>query len=73
MGCHCAHASTGKRFTSDDDSVVDPERKAVLATCDEVMRSDEEFTIDYRCRVCGTVWAEHCRDTGPTMIWYLTR
>ena len=69
--CTCEAAKSKHSFASVRDAVLGTEMDGVLATCDETARSEEKWMSLYRCRVCGTVWAQACFDSGHVLFFYL--
>jgi hypothetical protein len=58
-------------ITSGRDAPMGNTYDAVLKTCDLLAQSEEKYMAVYRCRVCGTLWAEACYDSGMVMFFYL--
>jgi len=46
-------------------------RDAILKSCELLASSPEKYMSVYRCRVCRTLWAEACYDSGMVMYDYL--
>jgi hypothetical protein len=53
------------------DAPMGNDRDAILSSCDLLAKSPDMYSAVYRCRVCGTVWAEACYDSGMVLYEYL--
>lgn len=47
------------------------ERDVIIANADLLTHSKEKWMWLYRCRTCGTEWAEACYSSGHMEIYYL--
>jgi len=68
--CNCAEALQHS-FATANDAPMGGEYHAIVAGCELVVRSEEEWMSLYRCRTCGRFWAEACYDSGHVFFYYL--
>jgi uncharacterized CHY-type Zn-finger protein len=58
-------------FVTVDDALMGNKYDAVIVNAEQIARSEEKWMSLYRCRVCGTLWAEGCYDRGQVYFYYL--
>lgn len=69
--CVC-HEALGHSFRTVRDSVYGAWDKDVIVANSELLaQSDEKWMRLYRCRACGTLWAEACYSSGHMNLYYL--
>jgi hypothetical protein len=70
--CVCRDALLGHSFASVRDAVSGALDKDVIVANSELLaQSDEKWMRLYRCRTCGTLWAEACYSSGHMDFYYL--
>jgi hypothetical protein len=69
--CICIEAARSKSFATDGNAIMGNPRDAVLAGCDELARDEKKELWLYRCRTCGSFWAEGLYDHGHVMYEYI--
>ncbi|MCB9078588.1 MAG: hypothetical protein H6631_13395 [Anaerolineaceae bacterium] len=71
QSCSC-HEALQHTFATVREAVYGAQDKdVILANADLIARSDEKWLRLYRCRTCGTEWAEACYSSGHMEIYYL--
>jgi len=69
--CIC-HEALQHTFATVREAVYGAQDKdVILANADLIAQSDEKWLRLYRCRTCGTDWAEACYSSGHMDIYYL--
>ena len=69
--CGCREALLCHSFLSVREAVSGTQQDAILASSELLAQSDQKWMRLYRCRVCGTVWAEACYSSGHMDLYYL--
>jgi hypothetical protein len=69
--CVC-HDALQHSFATVRDAVYGAKDKdVILAGSELIAQSDEKWMRLYRCRICGTLWAEGCYSSGHMDLYYL--
>ena len=68
--CICRKALQ-RSFTNVRNAVFGVESDTILAGSEQISRSEEKWMSLYRCRACGTLWAEGCYTSGHMDMYYL--
>lgn len=69
--CVC-RAALEHSFASVREAVYGAQDMNVIVANSELLaQSDEKWMRLYRCRTCGTVWAEACYSSGQMDFYYL--
>ena len=72
MGSCVCREALKHSFTNVREAVFGARDMDVIVANSEVLtRSDEKWMRLYRCRACGTVWAEACYSSGHMDFHYL--
>ncbi|MBV9867267.1 MAG: hypothetical protein JO316_18075 [Abitibacteriaceae bacterium] len=69
--CVCQKALQHSFATVSDAVYAAGEQDVIIANSELLARSDEKWIFLYRCRTCGTLWAEACYSSGHMDFYYL--
>ena len=60
-----------RAFARVRDTVQGVHRDAIIANSDLITHSEKKWMWLYRCRICGTEWADACFASGHVEFYYL--
>jgi hypothetical protein len=69
--CICRDALQHSFATVRDAVHHSQEKDVIIANAELLTHSKEKWMWLYRCRTCGTEWAEACYSSGHMEIYYL--